>query len=89
MTITEIESSLNKLILNLNEQTFIYDFLLAYNTPKSVISRLQKGNLNLSKHADEIVIKKKLFFKAVTTADIDNILPLHTRMGFITNDCQQ
>ena len=76
MTIIEIESNLNKLLLNLNEQTFIYDFLLAYNTPKSVISRLQKGNLNLSKHAGEIVIKKKLFFKAVTTAEIDNILPL-------------
>ena len=86
MTITEIESSLNKLILNLNEQTFIYDFLLAYNTPKSVISRLQKGNLNLSKHADEIVIKKKLFFKAVTTADIDNILPLLTNDKSITKN---
>ena len=35
--ITQIEKNLSKLIKNLNEETFIYDLLLAYNLPKATL----------------------------------------------------
>ena len=63
MNIAQIENNLQQLIKSFKKKTFIYDLLLAYDTPKSTITRLQKGGLNLSKVEDEIAWKKKLFFK--------------------------
>ena len=65
MNITQIEKNLSKLIKNLNEETFIYDLLLAYGFGPSLISRLKNGLYNLSKVEGEISLKKKLFFKEV------------------------
>ena len=70
MNITQIEKNLCKLIKNLNEETFIYDLLLAYNLPKATITRLQKGTANLSKVEGEVSLKKKLFFKEVYNEDL-------------------
>lgn len=63
MNIAQIENNLQLLIKSFNRESFIFDLLLAYGTPKSSITRLQKGGLNLSKIDDEIAWKKKLFFK--------------------------
>jgi hypothetical protein len=76
MTLTQIENNVERLVNTFNQEEFVYDFLLAFNAPKSVIQRLKKGALNLSKNADEVVIKKKLFFKVVTTSELATILPL-------------
>lgn len=70
MNINQIEKNLSKLIKNLNEETFIYDLLLAYNLPKATITRLQKGSANLSKVDGEVSLKKKLFFKEVYNEDL-------------------
>ncbi len=55
---------------NFNRESFIYDLLLAYGLPKASITRLQKGNLNLSTTKGEISWKKKLFFKPVFDIDL-------------------
>ena len=65
MNITQIEKNLQKLIKNFNQETFIYDLLLAYNLPKATVSKLKIGNLNLSKIEGEVSLKKKLFLKEV------------------------
>lgn len=65
MNIVEIENNIEKMIKAFNKSTFIYDLLLSYDLPKASITRLQKGNLNLSKNQGEIVWKKKLLFKEV------------------------
>ncbi len=49
MNIAQIEKNLQKLMESLTKETFIYDLLLAYGLPKASITRLRKGNLNLSK----------------------------------------
>lgn len=63
MNIAQIENNLQQLLKTFNKESFIYDLLLAYGTPKSTITRLQKGGLNLSNIEGEIAWKKKLFFK--------------------------
>ena len=70
MNLSQIEKNLSKLIKNLNEETFIYDLLLAYNLPKATVTRLQKGTANLSKVEGEVSLKKKLFFKEVYNEDL-------------------
>jgi hypothetical protein len=70
MNIAQIEENLQNLILNYTQETFIYELLLAYGLPKASITRLQKGNLNLSKVEGEISWKKKLFFKPVSNEDL-------------------
>jgi hypothetical protein len=70
MNITQIENNLQKLMNRFSKETFIYDLLLAYGLPKASITRLQKGNLNLSKVEGEICWKKKLFFKEEPKRDL-------------------
>lgn len=73
--LTQIESKLKLIAESPNKETFIYDFLTAYNTAKSAISRLKSGSLNMSKNAGEILWKKKLFYKEVFTDELQTILP--------------
>jgi type II restriction/modification system DNA methylase subunit YeeA len=70
MNIAQIEVNLQNLITNYTNDTFIYELLLAYGLPKASITRLQKGNLNLSKIEGEISWKKKLFFKPIFNQDL-------------------
>jgi len=70
MNIVQIEENIQKLMKSFLRKTFIYDFLRAYGLPKSSITRLQKGNLNLSKKEGEISWKKKLFFKEEYEEDL-------------------
>lgn len=70
MNIAQIESSLQNILTNYTNETFIYELLLAYGLPKASITRLQKGNLNLSKIEGEISWKKKVFFKPVFNQDL-------------------
>ena len=74
MTLSQIETNLKKVINHFDASTFIYDFLLAYNTQKSVIARLKKGQLNLSKNSDEIIWKPKLFYKYISAEDLQTVL---------------
>lgn len=70
MNIAQIESNLQNLIKNFNKDTFIFDLLLAYGLPKASITRLQNGNLNLSKVPGEVSWKKKVLFKPVENEDL-------------------
>jgi len=80
MNIAQIENNLQKLIKSFSKNTFIYDLLLAYGLPKASITRLKKGNLNLSKVDGEISWKKKVFFKEVFEED------LHVTISALAND---
>ncbi len=70
MNIIQIEQRLKDIVKSLNKETFIYDLLAAYFLPKASLSRLQKGNLNLSKNPGEISWKKKLLFKEEFNRDL-------------------
>lgn len=71
MNLTEIEKSLADIFKNFNSNEFIYDFLVAYGTSKTSITRLKKGDFNLSKNENEVLYKKKIFFKV---EDSDKLL---------------
>jgi hypothetical protein len=43
------------LVKSLAKDTFIYDFLLAYGILKTSVTRLQKGDLNLSNMPGEVL----------------------------------
>lgn len=71
INITQIEQNVANLCDGeINQKTFIYDFLLAFGLPKASIARLQKGSLNLAKIDGEILWKKKLYFKPTATAEL-------------------
>src|SRR5690606_1732139 len=70
MNIAQIEESVKEVVSNSEKKEFIYNFLLSYGLPKASITRLKKGTLNLSNNPNEIVWKKKLFFKETTYKDL-------------------
>jgi type I restriction-modification system DNA methylase subunit len=70
MNIAQVEQNLQNLIVNFNKDTFVFDLLLAYGLPKASITRLQSGNLNLSKIEGEVSWKKKVLFKPVYNEDL-------------------
>ncbi len=74
MNIDKLEDNIQSLVTNLNEKSFIYDLLLAYEQPRSSITRLKKGDYNLSKIPGEILWKKKLFFKEETAIDLHELI---------------
>lgn len=63
MTNLEIQSKLTDLTTVLKKEDFIYDFLLAYGISKTSVTRLKKGDFNLSKQEGEVLYKSKVFFK--------------------------
>ncbi|MDQ7090527.1 MAG: class I SAM-dependent DNA methyltransferase [Methylococcales bacterium] len=67
------EENLHSLIASLDKNTFIYDLLLAYGLPRASITRLKKGDYNLSNVEGEIIWKKKLFFKSVEDEDLHSL----------------
>ena len=66
MTNIEIENNLNNLISNFNKETFIFDLLLAYGTPKSTIKRLIGSDHDKLDTNGELIFRKKLFFKVAS-----------------------
>lgn len=70
MNIAQIENNLQNLNKNFSKETFIFDLLLAYGLPKASITRLQNGNLNLSKVQGEVSWKKKVLFKPIENEDL-------------------
>ncbi len=66
-----------------DKDEFIVELLLAYGTPKATISRLKSGAINLSKEPGEVLLKKKVFFKALTTTTHPAVpAPLRGRGSF-------
>ncbi len=74
MNVAQIENNLQLLVKSFNEQSFIYDLMLAYGQPKASIKRLKDGGLNLSKNNGEIIWKKKLFFKESKHSDLHDLI---------------
>ncbi|MBN1118051.1 MAG: class I SAM-dependent DNA methyltransferase, partial [Bacteroidales bacterium] len=67
MKSTEIKHNVQTLIDNFSKEEFIYDLLVAYGISKTSVTRLKKGDYNLSKIDGEILYKKKIFFKVEST----------------------
>ncbi len=63
MNSKEIENNVKQIFENFSKEEFIYDLLLAYGTSKTSVTRLKKGDFNLSKVDGEILYKKKIYFK--------------------------
>ncbi len=70
MNSKEVENNIKQLFENFSEEEFIYDLLLAYGTTKTAVTRLKKGDFNLSKNDNEVLYKKKLFFKIEETGKL-------------------
>lgn len=67
MTKTEIQENLTLLAQNTDNESFIYNLLLAYGMGKTTVSRLKNGDYNLSKQLGEVHYKGKFFFKEAAT----------------------
>lgn len=63
MKSTEIKHNVENLIDNFSKEEFVFDLLVAYGISKTSVTRLKKGDYNLSKVEGEILYKKKIFFK--------------------------
>lgn len=63
MKSTEIKHNVQNLIDNFSKEEFVFDLLVAYGISKTSVTRLKKGDYNLSKVDGEILYKKKIFFK--------------------------
>jgi hypothetical protein len=71
MNIGQINNHLENLILNFDKESFIYDLLLAYGTPKATIARAQLAGISLFEDfSDDVVIRKKVFFRVVDSVSL-------------------
>ena len=63
MKSTEIKHNVENLIDNFSKEEFVFDLLVAYGISKTSVTRLKKGDYNLSKIEGELLYKKKIFYK--------------------------
>jgi type II restriction/modification system DNA methylase subunit YeeA len=63
MKSNEIQHNVQSIIDDFSKKEFIYDLLIAYGILKQSVTRLKKGDYNVSKIEGEILYKKKIFFK--------------------------
>lgn len=63
MKSTEIKHNVQNLIDKFSKEEFIFDLLVAYGISKTSVTRLKKGDYNLSKVDGELLYKKKIFYK--------------------------
>ncbi len=73
MNITQIQENVEQVIKGIDKERFVFDLLQAYGLPKTTISRLEKGGMNLSKDDGEIILKKKLYYKFVSAGDVGSV----------------
>ena len=67
--IEQIQHSVKQLATLSKDQQFIFAFLRAFGEPETTITRLKRGDYNRAKHAGEILLKRKIFFKIETDKD--------------------
>lgn len=72
MKSTEIQHNIQKVIDNFSKENFVFDLLIAYGISKTSVTRLKKGDYNLSKVDGEILYKKKIFYKVEATGQLLN-----------------
>ncbi|WP_027126301.1 class I SAM-dependent DNA methyltransferase [Gelidibacter mesophilus] len=73
MNASQIEKNVTALVENFNKEEFVFDLLQAYGISKTSVTRLKKGDFNLSKVEGEVLYKSKMLFKEVTSGSL-----LHT-----------
>ncbi|MBR5401009.1 MAG: class I SAM-dependent DNA methyltransferase [Treponema sp.] len=78
----EIETNVERIVEEHRENgvtlDFIYDFILAYGLPRASVTRLKKGDLNLSKRPGEICWKGKLLYKQLFKGELNVSMALET-----------
>lgn len=62
--IDSIENKLSELTKNVSKEEFIYEFLLLFQTPKSTITKMRKGDRLVAAKGYEniVIVKRKMFF---------------------------
>lgn len=98
MKSTEIKNNVQNLIDNFSKEEFVFDLLVAYGISKTSVTRLKKGDYNLSKVEGEILYKKKIFFKVEATGKLlssidaiskeERILKHKPRFAIVTDNKQ-
>lgn len=74
MNASQIEINVTALVENFNKEEFVFDLLKAYGISKTSITRLKKGDFNLSKVEGEVLYKSKMLFKEVESGTLLNTI---------------
>lgn len=70
MNSLQVEINLKNLINTFDKETFIYELLVAYGISRTTVTRLKKGDFNLSKVTGEVLYKKKVLFKEALSGSL-------------------
>lgn len=74
MNASQIEKNVTALVESFNKEEFVFDLLKAYGISKTSITRLKKGDFNLSKVEGEVLYKSKMLFKEVESGTLLNTI---------------
>lgn len=70
MNASQVEKNVTALVEDFDKEEFIFDLLRSYGISKTSITRLKKGDFNLSKIEGEVLYKSKMLFKEVATGQL-------------------
>jgi hypothetical protein len=96
MSISQIEESVKKLVQNIKNNTsqqdsFVYDLLLAYEHRKQSVSRLRTGERNLAtkntqaRH-DIVIWKRHVYFKHIQEENLHSVIDMMRKENLVSNN---
>ena len=88
ITLPEIRENLEAILENTDKEDFIYDFLRAFDIPKSIINRLKQGTANKAQGRtyklgeEDVLLTNKVWFRAVKKVPED----VHDKIREVARD---
>ncbi len=74
MNLAQIQENLEVLVNNYSCGGFIYDLLRSYGLAKASITRLKKGEYNLSDNEEEVIWKNKVYYKKAASERLHDVI---------------
>ncbi len=74
MNTDRIDTNIQELVEGFQKETFIYEFMRAYNFPKSTVTLLQKKKQQTNGADNEVLVKKKFLFKVLDKAALQSAM---------------
>lgn len=72
MAIIDLEDKIVEIVNQEDHSDFLYELLDVYDIPRATITRLKKGNQNLTKRDGEVHLKNKVWFKKARKGELFN-----------------
>lgn len=85
MALIDLEDKIAEIVNREDHSDFLYELLGVYDVPRATITRLKKGNQNLTKRVGEVHLKNKVWFKEAKKGKLfDALIDIEQQVEYLS-----